>query len=358
MMNMHVRTIVSVAFAALIAGCSGGGGGSPAPSLPVSAPAQSKPQNVTLTINIPGRTSSSSKRRPLYVGAGTQSAQITVTPGAGVQGTASTTTVNCTTTCQATLSVFPGSNTFAVNLYDGTNGSGNLLSSGSMTQTIVAGSNTVNLTFNGVVYAVAVVANPPSLVNGTSGSTTLTIDGLDADGNTIVGPGVYTQPVTLASSWAHITLSATSVTAPGQTVTANYDGTSDGWACDDPVAINASSPTIKAVPPSVGGVIIAASSSGPTPCGLTLSTPQVTVTSGGGTATVTLTDYEQSGPFTGSFTITNNCAGPGYATISPSTANGPSATFTITGQTSSGGLPCAIQFSDGTNATTLTVSVM
>lgn len=347
-MKMHASKIAIVAVAAFAAGC-GGSGSNLAPTASVNAPAQQSPQSVTFTINIPGRSTSGVVRRAAYIGAGTQSASITVTPGSGVQGSSTpTTTVNCTTVCQATITAYPGSNTFTAKLYDGVAGGGNLLSSGSTVQTIVAGSNTVHITFNGVPFAVAVVANPTSLSSGTAGTTTLSVSALDADFNTIVAPGVYTQNITLASVSPHITLSSTTISGPGQTVTANYDGTV--VPCTTPEGITG---TIGTVTGPAGAVII---SNGP-PCGLNASPLSLSVTAAAGSnhaGTVLVTEPG----FAGTFTIsTDTCTGPGYATISPSSGAGPSATFTITGVSSSGGLPCVYQFSDGTNTVTETVTV-
>lgn len=139
------HAIAVTALTALLVDCGGSGGGnSVAPAR--NAGGGTAAQSVVVTVNIPGRTPAG-VRRTKYVGTGTQSAVFSVTLAGSTP--APNVTANCTTTCQATLSVLPGSNTFAVSLYDAANGSGNLLSTGSATQTIVAGTNTVNLTFNG-----------------------------------------------------------------------------------------------------------------------------------------------------------------------------------------------------------------
>jgi hypothetical protein len=54
----------------------------------------------------------------------------------------------------------------------------------------------------------------------------VTVTAKDASGATIVGPGNYSPAITLTNSdtSGHTSLSATSVTAPGQTITLNYDG--------------------------------------------------------------------------------------------------------------------------------------
>ena len=335
-----VKAFCTVAFATLLVNCGGGGQAtSPTPSQNATAA-----QRVTVTINIPGRTKSG-QRNVKYVGAGTQSAVFTVTP-AGATASPSVTS-NCTSVCQATLAVFPGSNTFAVSLYDGTNGGGSLLSSGSTTQTIVAGINNVNLTFNGVPALVTMAFSPTSLISGTPATSNLTVTVLDADNNAIVAPGNYSDPITLSSGQSYVTVSPTTLTAPGQTVTVTYDGTPVGT--DATVAI--SSQIGSATPLQTSGITIATGA----PPGFSLSQSAITVAAGGGTGTVTVTDTGFNGTITADATT---CSGPGNATINPTSGTGPSQTFTITGQTATFPMPgCAIIFSDGTNSSTLMVNV-
>lgn len=199
MIRKHARVLSVAAIGLALAGCGGGQGVSSVSPATSSVSTSSVAQNVTLTINIPGRAAStaSTRRTPAYVGAGTKSATIIVTPSGG---TASTTTVNCTSVCSATLAVFPGTVSFTVNLYDNTNGSGNLLSTGTTTQTIAPGATTaVNLTFNGVPAALSINGLPTSVTAAIpETSQTFAVSVLDADQNTIVGS--YQSPVTLTSS--------------------------------------------------------------------------------------------------------------------------------------------------------------
>ena len=117
-------------------------------------------------------------------------------------------------------------------LYDATNGTGNLLSTGSLTQTIVANTaNTVNVTFNGVVASLSIGLGASGTA-GTSASIPVMVNALDADGNTIVGPGVYVNasdtPLTIAlsdsDSSGATALSTTSVTQPTSGITISYTG--------------------------------------------------------------------------------------------------------------------------------------
>jgi sugar lactone lactonase YvrE len=206
----YCATVTAVAL--LFTGCSGGT--SPNIALPAASPATApqatKHVNVTLSIAIPA-ASTSQVKRPAYVSSATQSATAAVTQGGGSAG--APTTIDCNTTaltCSGTVSAPVGSDTFVVNLYSGTNGSGSLLSTGTATQTIVAGqANSVSLTFDGVVASiVASFPNDPHISGSqSSGYTivgaapyTLTVSALDASGETIVGPGAPTLGVSSASS--------------------------------------------------------------------------------------------------------------------------------------------------------------
>jgi hypothetical protein len=144
-------------------------------------------------------------------------------------------TVNCTTSCSATVNALVGSDTFAVNLYGGQNGTGSLLSTGSLTQTIVANTaNAVSVRFNGVVASLQ-IASPPVATPGTAGSVAIAVNALDAAGNIIIGPGAYVNAsgalVTIALSNSdtsgNSTLSQTSITQPTTGIKLNYTAAFD-----------------------------------------------------------------------------------------------------------------------------------
>jgi len=219
------RVTAALAIAALLCACGGESAPRvlPQPTQPVLSPAKSA--NVQFTIVIPTPAPASAKR-PAYISASTASATISV-------GTTST-TVNCTTVCSATIAAPVGSDTFTVKLYDAQNGGGNLLSTGMLTQTIVAGqANTVSVTFNGVVASLAVAV--AVVTPGSAGSATVTVNALDADGNIIIGPGVYVNSsgnaVTIAlsnsDSSGNSTLSQTSITQPTTGITLNFTANFD-----------------------------------------------------------------------------------------------------------------------------------
>jgi virginiamycin B lyase len=146
------------------------------------------------------------------------------------------TIINCNTAtkiCSGSVLAPPGNDTFAVNLYDGTNGTGNLLSTGAVTQTIVAyQTNAVSVTFNGVVASLSVMLNPSSVTVGTAATVAVVANALDADGNTIIGPGVYVSSgggaltVNLANSDTSgaTQLSQSSLTQPTSNLSLSYNG--------------------------------------------------------------------------------------------------------------------------------------
>jgi len=219
------RATLLALIAALAAGCGGGG-----TTTPVTA--QSPSQKTALVqFQITVRSPSSTARRPAYISTSTKSASIAVTPSGGSAGTP--TIVNCTTVCSAQVLAPVGSDTFAVKLFDAQNAGGNLLSTGTLTQTIVIDqANTVSVTFNGVVASLSVVLTPSSVTAGTSTTVAVSANALDADGNTIIGPGSYANAsggaltVTLAdsdgSSATH--LSQSSLSAPTSGITLSYNG--------------------------------------------------------------------------------------------------------------------------------------
>jgi hypothetical protein len=203
-MTIGTRILGAALAVGVFAACSGGGGNAisrpPLPSF-TKTPTLAK-VSVTFTIAIPGKSTSAAQRSAKYVGAGTQSATIAVT-AAGATAPVSSQTIACTATCTSTLSLDPGSYTFAIALYNGPNATGTVLSSGSASKAIVAGAaNAVNLSFTGAVAAVKALISGPTangpLVNGAPATAQITLEAQDADGNTIVG--AYDKAVTLTSS--------------------------------------------------------------------------------------------------------------------------------------------------------------
>jgi hypothetical protein len=206
-MKTHRNLIATCTVAlALLTGCGGGGGagsGIPQTSLPTTTVSPTpnpgatsgKTAKVTVTIQIPRKANSirvaKKGQRPYYVSPNTNSFTITVNPGA-ISATASCAGAS-QTQCSTTVLAPIGSDTFTVNLYDGSNGNGNLLSSGSTTATITEGvANSVNMTFNPVIsYLQLLLSTTNELTDTSDPSFAITVHAYDADNNIIVGPGSY-----------------------------------------------------------------------------------------------------------------------------------------------------------------------
>ncbi|MHB8177129.1 MAG: hypothetical protein ACYDA5_01030 [Vulcanimicrobiaceae bacterium] len=228
MKRLAIAGAVVLAFA--LAACGQHGQGI-TPSGPV--PAAHGMGIASFIIKVPkAATTSSTNPNPNYISAATQSVTITVS------GVSTPTTVNLTPsspncssssgtlTCTASVPAPIGSDTFTLTMFDKTNGAGNQLSTGTVTATINAGTtNNVPVILNGVVASVAVsLANPAPAV-GVSATIPLTVTAMDADGDTIVGPGNYTPTITLSTSDStNAALSSTTVSAPGAAVTVTYSG--------------------------------------------------------------------------------------------------------------------------------------
>jgi hypothetical protein len=230
-MRLYVRRF-AIAGSLLATACSGHGGSAPLPiaSAPLGAPTNAPMVQVAFRILVPALSTTASSRRPQYVSASTKSASIAVSPGS-----ATPVVVNCTTVCQGEIAAPIGTDTFTVKLYDASGATGNLLSTGTMASTVVIDqNNSINLTFNGVVAAIAVGVNPGTATYGAAESASVTVNALDADGNTIVAPGVYVNangaPLTIAlansDTSGHTVLSVTHVTQPTTGITLSYDGNS------------------------------------------------------------------------------------------------------------------------------------
>ena len=334
------RIYATAAIAALTAGCGGSAHGVlPQQPVPVaSQPAQSaKSAYVAFEIAIPSaKANSSAKRRLAYVSAATQSATIAVTRSGS--GASSPTTINCNTatlTCSGTIVAPVGSDTFAAHLYTGTNGNGNLLSTGSVTQTIVANqANNVNVTFNGVVASLAI--SIPTITPGTQGSAVVTVNAMDASGNTIVGPGSYVDangnPLTIGLSDSdtsgNSSFSQTNVTQPTNGITLNYTAAFDSNPTTTASAsgLTSASATVHFSAPTLTKLSAWSTTDGSvvneTLTGTNFVAGRTTVAAGSG-VTVSSVNVTNSTTLTATFTISGG-ASFGTQNISLTTNNGAS----------------------------------
>jgi hypothetical protein len=233
--RLRLRAILWVVVLLSIVACAGQRNSAvPAPALTASPAFQTS--SITFVVQIPQQTSAHA-RRPLYVSPSTKWISAAVTP---VAGGATTTDGNACqpTQCSITIVAPVGADNFTLNLYDGQNG--NLLSTGSTSQTIVAGQlNTVNVSFGGVVAKLALSPATFTFASAVSNSGVLTVSALDADGNTIVAPPTaYSVSISITSgdTTGAVSVSPKTITAPGQTATVSYNGST---GISGPVSITA-----------------------------------------------------------------------------------------------------------------------
>ena len=219
-----VRALFAL-FAAIVTGCAGGGASlsQPPVSLATSAPAAgSKAASVAFTMHWTTASPTAASHRT-YVPSTAQSVTVSVNGG-------QTQYLNNPAT-QLTIAAPAGVDNFAFATYDEQNGEGNVLSSATVTQTVLAGTgNFVSATLNAVIASIGVSLANAALPAGAAATTAVSVSALDADGNVIVGPGDYDTPIHLAiddpTSSGTLSLSTNLVETPGTpaTITLNYNG--------------------------------------------------------------------------------------------------------------------------------------
>jgi hypothetical protein len=216
-----------VVFGCLIAFAGCAGAGNSLPSL-TRTPSQAASTGARLQITIPRTTGTTAfARRPAYISPATQSATLDILQnGTAVSGYPQTvgltpTSTGCSsslasTVCTLNFDLAAGNYALTMTTYDGANGSGNVLSAAqSVPFTVLAGqNNTVTVTLGGVPTSVAFITGSAALAGSAQagyqldyGATgvNLSVFGLDADGNVILGPGAPTVSVTSSSTQVHVT---------------------------------------------------------------------------------------------------------------------------------------------------------
>jgi hypothetical protein len=231
-----LRIPAAAAMAAFLCACSGAHGSGPLPALGPSAasqPARIANPDARATLVLALTIHRRHRTRAKYISPSTQSIQIKERKT--VLGTFNTTPTskgclqqNGTTVCRFSMGAIPGKNApFTISTYDGASAGGNLLSDASLLKTIVASkANTIAVSLNGVAASIALALSNANPTQGSAADLTLTLTALDHDGNTIVAPGNYAHPISLADSATGVaTLSATSIKGPsGNVVTVHYTG--------------------------------------------------------------------------------------------------------------------------------------
>lgn len=317
----RISWLIAVAAIAAVLGACGGGGNVPSGSTRnygAPSPAPGDPVQVTFSITIPTAQGSSQGRKPEYVSRGTGS--VTVTPAAvnGVPVTSPTTlTVNtaagspgCVTSsgnrvCTAQFSAPVGNDAFTVNTYAGHNGTGALLSGGTIVAQIassgssIAVSNTVSLTLNPVVAALTLTSSSTGFVAGTASTASVVLQGTDATGAIIVGsaPLSGSASISLAGSGSAFTVSPASLTQLNQSVSLVYDGDTNVGASVTVEAAVANSPLTASLVLPISRP--ATPTPSPRPSGAPTAAPEIYVlnqgNNGGLGATVTTYDLAANG---------------------------------------------------------------
>jgi hypothetical protein len=221
--------------------CAGSAGSGPPPS----GSRQTSSAEIAITLKVPAETRSTRRRVPAYVSQATRSAVLTINASLAVAfDTTAGSNANCTsgsaaTTCTATVAAPIGVDTFSLSTYDGglnamDRPTGNLLSTGTLVQQVLAGTaNAVNLVLSGAVHTLAVTVPSNTLTVGTPGRSAVVVDAFDADGFAIVGSPAYVDAsgnplaVTLSDADPAGTtrLSGLAISGSGGSVTMSYDGT-------------------------------------------------------------------------------------------------------------------------------------
>lgn len=218
-----------LAAATLLAACNGAGPMVPnRDAVPGASDAlRATHASATLSLRIPHR-----RTRSKFVSPSTKS--VAIAQGSKTLGTfdATPSSADCVanggwTQCAFTVKVTPGKDqVFTVNTYDALAGHGKLLSTGKVVQTIVAGSNVIPVTLQGVVAKIAVTVVDPYAPAGTAATHDVYVMAKDPDGNVIIGPGNYSTPITLTNTDKSgvVKLSATTVSGPYDVMTLAYNG--------------------------------------------------------------------------------------------------------------------------------------
>jgi hypothetical protein len=167
----------------------------------------------------------------MYVSPATQSISIVTNGGTPFIANLTPQSPGCSgtpLTCRVSAPVPPGQDTFVLTMYDATGASGKALSTATTSAQITVGqANSVSVTMNGIIASFNLSLNPNSSHRGQSVQSTVTVQGLDADGYQIAVPGAYNNPISISDSdtSGHTSLSSSSISSPSvSSVTLSYDG--------------------------------------------------------------------------------------------------------------------------------------
>ena len=224
-----------------ITSCSGGGSASfsrpsvlASPTASASGGVATQSTAITLTIPVKGRTTNLHKHKRNYVSPSSASAVVNVNGQVADTANLGPAMPGCSAvedsefTCSLPVNAPSGAVTIEVSVYDGLDGAGNLLSQGTTSGTFSALGQEFPITLDSYVSSATVSVNPTVIpVFVQNSAIAISVNAFDADGNPIVGPGNYINPLTVSASGATtaVMLQNGLFTAPGQVLNATYDGT-------------------------------------------------------------------------------------------------------------------------------------
>ena len=172
--------------------------------------ATSAPILTTFTLTIPSTVTAQYARTIAAISPYTQSFVVALTSVNGVANTTSVTTNlsspaciigDGNTTCSVQITAPAGADVFTVTLYTGTNGTGSVLGTASVPQTIAAnGVNHISITVNATIASLQIVPSPARATLGTALNANVSVLAIDASGSQILVPGNYSNPVTLTAT--------------------------------------------------------------------------------------------------------------------------------------------------------------
>jgi hypothetical protein len=284
-MKRHLSLAIT---AALLASCSGGGASGGAGGVTPHY----QTAKIGITIVVPKkdtkhhhavRMRDGRELNPWYVSVATQSIVFTLTTvngGTPPSGYNSTLTVNTSSggncgqdtgatgglVCHGTMTAPVADDGFSVTAYSGSNGTGNILSSNVLTQNIVAGTNTLDLTLSPVVASTNGLAwstGSASTGNGTAAGNSISLEAKDAAGDIIIATAsgcstnctTFNTPIYLKADgstpdyigWTCNNSALNFYTSSAHTTQANGNGASlaDGTSLSSPLS-SVSSGTVSA----------------------------------------------------------------------------------------------------------------
>lgn len=223
-MALHRLSFVLFISTVVLVACGGGGGGGATGSSGGTVPSTAQ-GDAHFTISDP-YGGQSAARRPNYFSTATHYISITTSSkSATLDLSASSpqcTVSSGTISCAVDLAEPNGPLTFTVQTLDA-----NQVALSQVTGTAtINGTTTIPLALQGIWKSAGVHLGNETPQIGAPSTIPVTVDAYDADGVLIIGPEPYTSPISLYNSDTSgaTSLSATSVTKPGQAIALSYDG--------------------------------------------------------------------------------------------------------------------------------------